>query len=87
MVRLFTAHTNQGEASPLAGVADAFKADEDAKRMDEALRMQGEKFEHDKEVAKVSLDLEERKLEQRRNDSEARIGCCGAYIQRGYDRS
>jgi hypothetical protein len=80
MVRLFTAHTNQGQASPLAGVADAFKAEEDAKRMDEALRLQGEKFKQDKAVAALSFDLEERKLEQRRNDSEARIAQAAAAL-------
>ena len=72
MVRLFTAHTNQGQASPLAGVADAFKAEEDAKRMDEALRLQGEKFKQDKAVAALSFDLEERKLAVRQEESQQR---------------
>lgn len=80
MVRIFTAFTQKGESSPLGGVADALKDDEDAQRMDEALRLQAEQAEHDRAMDDATVDLENRKLEQRilealdsANEAAARI--------------
>lgn len=66
MVRLFTALQNQGQASPLAGVADAFKSHEEQLRQDEALRQQGQQLEHSIEMDGVNAELAKESLKIKR---------------------